>query len=98
MKTIDFTGVVKNLKGEPIKQGDNELKISDIVGNALAISKPTNPTLTLKQYKLALRISDVKGEEAYEDIEITMIKDVIEKNELQYTTLIVGQILELISK
>jgi hypothetical protein len=99
MKKINFGTVLKNLKGEDIKDKDGVLTAGDVVSNILSASKPANPQKdVIKQYKLALKVVDSKEDADFEDAEVEMMVEVMRRNELQYTTLIAGQVLTILGQ
>jgi hypothetical protein len=95
MKKINLNVALKNLKGENLLDQAKEItEMRELIANALSVSKPKQAKDIIKQYKLAMKIFEVKEDLTLEEAEYEMIKDILEKNELNYTTLVLGQILE----
>ncbi len=96
MKKLNVNITIKNLKGDEIKVGDETMTIGQVIANSLSASKVSDPTKNAtKQYHLALKVYGAKEIIEVEESEFDLIKEVMGRNELQYTTLIIGQIFEL---
>lgn len=99
MKKINFSVEIKNLNGKAIKSGTDNMTVALVVANSLSISKPKNPQKdAIKQYKLALDIHSAKESLDVEDADLELIKEILNRNELNYTSLVLGQVFELLNK
>jgi len=99
MKKINFNVEIKNLKKEPVKSGNEVMTAAKVIANSLSISKPKNPQKdAVRQYKLALTIYDKKEATDIEDADLEVIKEVLNRNELGYTSLVLGQVFEILNK
>lgn len=97
MKKINFNVEIKNLSGAPVKAGNEIMTVGRVISNTLSISKPKNPqTDAIKQYKLALDIYNSKKSLDIEDADFELIKEVLNRNELQYTSLVLGQVFKIL--
>jgi len=92
---INFNVIVKDLDGKEIKQpGDRDMKMNEMLANALAVAKPVKPEWTVKQLTLALDIHN-KNEAIEIDADaLTILKKVAQN--AGFSTLVGGQILNLL--
>lgn len=90
MIKINNAQVLTDFKGQPLKQGDQDLTIGDAIAIILA-GKTTNPTLG---YILGKKFANDKEIELRAE-DIVFIKECIEKNEF-FHTIVTGQLLEIL--
>ena len=89
MKWIDFNVPMLDLKGKPAKQGTEEVKMKELVGNLL--SGATTPKASIRVYNMALKIYNSVGEIEIEDNDFNTLEQVIENSSTNNITK--GQIL-----
>lgn len=90
---IDFTKILVDFKGQPLKDGEVEANLGSVVVNALMANynDDANGKEKLRRYKLALRIHDSTIEEIPIELkaeEIALCKDLIGK---AFNPIVVGQ-------
>lgn len=91
MKTIKTNTVLKSFKGEPLKNGNEEVTIGMVVSTILG-GKVSNPTLgwVLGKKFATEKEVDLKAEE------VVFLKKEIESENHSYTALATGQIIEIL--
>lgn len=92
MIKINTKTVLKNLKGETLKDGSGE---EFTVGNTVCSILSANRDKPHRSYVMAKNFTEKEVELKAEDV--VFLKSVIEKNEL-FTSLISGQLIEILEK
>jgi hypothetical protein len=92
----DLTTVIQDLKGKPLKEGNEDMTAAAVTSNALLAPFPNDtagPTEKSKRFKLAMRIIENPARVEINSDEMTMIKDMVAR---VYITLVYGRIEELL--
>jgi len=90
MITIKTSTILKDFKGQPLKSGENDLTIGEVISTVLA-GKSTNPTLSWvfgKKFATEKAV-DLKAED------VVFIKEQIEKDD-NWFAVVKGQVIELL--
>ena len=93
---INFTVVLKNLKGETLKDKDKDLTLKDVSANALLgnYKEEIDGSEKLKRFLLATRIYESKDEIELENDDVKLVKDMIAKGYSTVVTARAWQILD----
>lgn len=93
---VNFDAVMKDLKGEPIKDGQEDFKLGSACCNALLAPYPDEQNLDSKdkvrRYKLALKVT-AGGEQDLSVEEVADLKKLVGK---AFPPLIVGRAFEVL--
>lgn len=90
MININNSQALTDFKGQPLKQGEQDLTVGDSLSIILS-GKTTNPTLG---YILGKKFANDKEVQLKAE-DVVFVKECVEKNEL-FHTIVTGQLLELL--
>lgn len=92
-RAIDFSVVLVDLDGKPVKDGDVEVTLARAVVQALLNVFPDEPNLAgaekMRRFLLAQKVHQAKGDFALTDQERDLIKKLVEK---AYGPLVLGRV------
>ena len=95
MKKINTKQVLKNLKGEAMKSGEQEMTVGDVIAAVLS-AKVTNPYLG---FVLAKKFSQDKFVELKAE-DVVFVKEELEKNGKRqdegFYAIIIGQVIDIL--
>jgi hypothetical protein len=93
---VNLSAVIRDLKGEVIKDGKNDLTLSTVCCGALLTPLPDETNLSadekVRRFKLAVKLCD-GGQQDLSSEEITMLKQLVGK---VYPPLTVGRAFEIL--
>ncbi len=90
MTKIQTSQKLNDFKGNPLKQGDQEMTVGDVIAIILS-GKVSNPTLG---YILGKKFANDKEVELKAE-DAAFVKESVERNEM-FTAIITGQLMEII--
>ena len=92
---INFNVVLKNLKGESLKDKDKDLTLKDVSANALLgnYKEEIDGNEKLKRFLLATKIYESNGEIELENDDIKLVTDMIAKG---FSTLVTARALQIL--
>lgn len=95
---VDFNSVIKDLKGEPVKDGDRDFTLAAVACNALLMPYPDEQSLSgadkFRRYKLADKITSANGQGV--DLSVEEIADLKKLIGKGYGPLVVGRAYEIL--
>ena len=97
MRTVNLCREVKSVNGRTVINGGKPLLMNEVIAGCIGSLKSKDSVGAIKNYDLALKVINFKGEVKLEDVEYDKIKEALEKD-MGYTDFIIGQIYKILNE
>lgn len=93
---VKFDTVLTNLKGEPLKDGKDDLTAASAIGTAMLATMPDDTSLTSKDKMRMFRLAQVACQGGVQEVPVEDVAFIKERVGKLYGPLVVGRVFELL--